>query len=142
MKICSNLFKRENQAPVTVPVEIDYNKLAESIVKAQAIADENEAKKDDTSYFLKLILCISFVIVAVFLVLIAGYGVFQLIARWSLSRIFERIVQICICVISLVYMVFAVKMIVDIKKIRDRSYLAAFFSAIVSLTALIVALVK
>lgn len=142
MKNVLDIFKKETQPLTPVNVEIDYKKLAEAIVKAQEIANEKESNKDDTSYFLKLVLCISFVTVAVFLLLIAGYSVHQLITQWSLLRIFERIAQICICVMALVYMAFSVKMIVDIKKIRDRSYLAAFFSAIVSLTALIVALVK
>lgn len=132
-------------------LEIDYDKLAESIVKAQEKSKEGEGDKKFTSGAFATVISIAFRIVSIFGFLLA---IATLIAPWTLIQtfvwnsvgnvignvfciVFAIILFVSLCVYSIVLW----KSAKEIEKEKDRNYIISVFSGVVSFAALIVALV-
>ena len=135
------LFSRKKKEPrEAVIVNLDYDKLAAAILNAQKKASEEEFEKDNTAFFSKTLLQFSFGAVGVLLVLFVGYSVYMLFS--SIHPATQIIAIVVLCFMALVYAICSFGMIKSIGRIKDRNYLVSFFSSLVALTALIVAIVK
>ena len=133
-------------------LEIDYDKLAEAIVKAQEKGEsEANKKRKFTSGSFAILVTIAFRIFTVFVgllsvaMLIAIGGVVDVFEWYGFSNIFVGIVSILMLLIFAVLLgLFAVLLWKSAKEIeteKDRNYIISVFSGIVSFAALIVALV-
>ena len=134
------LCKKKGAPKETVIANLDYDKLAEAIVKAQRKASEQEIEKDNTVFFSKTILQTAFFSIGAMLLIFFGYGVYMLFT--SAQSALQIGLQIVLCIMVLIYAVGSFGMIRSIGRIKDRNYLFGFFSALVALTALIVTIVK
>ena len=133
-------------------LEIDYDKIAESIVKAQE-KSENEAnrKKKFTSGTFAMIISLAFRGVAVFGWLIALVTPFAIINMsksfvWNevnavIGNVFSIAFVAALFVILVLYSFLLWKSAKEIETEKDRNYIISVFSGIVSFAALIVALV-
>lgn len=151
------MAKKKNQ-PTTVNniqelnLEIDYDKLAEAIVKAQGKANEN----DDTVHFtkgtfailtgalMKLIAVLGCFVVLFVLVYGTLYAINYL--EWSgTTNIISNIATcafifvICLATVALAVMLF--KSSKEMEENKDQHFIIAVFSALSSLIALIISLV-
>lgn len=132
--------KKKNQPKEAIILDLDYDRLATAIVKAQKRAAEEEFEKDNTAFFSKTILQIAFTAIGVLLLTFLGYGIYLLFTNtYSVAQI---VVQIVLCIMILIYAISSFGMIKSIGRIKDRNYLIGFFSSLVALTALIVAIIK
>jgi len=135
------LFCKRKKAPQeAVIVNLDYDKLAAALVKAQREAAEVEFEKDNTAYLSKTLLQYAFAAVGVLLMVFVGSGVYMLCT--NTYQIVYVILIIVLCLLALIYAFCAFGMIKSVGRIKDRNYLVSFFSFLVALTALIVAIVK
>ena len=133
-------------------LEIDYDKLAESIVKAnsQLDAEANKSKKFTSGMFsisvfiiLRVIALLGWIIA--FALLIGSINTFIEMSWNDFStisgNIFQIIYSITITVLLVLYPLMLWKSAKEIETEKDRNYIISVFSGIVSLAALIVALV-
>ncbi len=122
-------------------VVFDYNKLAEAIVRAEQKVKSEENKIDDTSYFLKVLLVVSFVGVSAFLWIFFISSIYvRYIGEIMPQNVLENIAYMGIVVVSLGYAVVTSVLTYKIWKITDRSYLINYFAAITGLLALVISL--
>ena len=133
-------------------LEIDYDKLAEAIVKAnsQLDAEANKSKKFTSGMFSISVFVILRVIallgwIVAFTLLIGSINTF-IEMSWNdfstISRnIFQIIYSITITVLLVLYPLMLWKSAKEIETEKDRNYIISVFSGIVSFAALIVALV-
>ena len=133
-------------------LEIDYDKLAEAIVKAQEKSENeaNKSKKFTSGMFsmlvfviLRLIACLGWIIA--FALLLGSINTFAEMS-WSTfpavaENIFQIIYTIAIIVMLILYPLMLWKSAKEIETEKDRNYIISVFSGIVSFAALIVALV-
>ena len=133
-------------------LEIDYDKLAESIVKANTKldAEANQSKKFTSGMFsmsvfviLRVIALLSWIIA--FALLIGSIKTFIEMSWNDFStisgNIFQIIYSITITVLLVLYPLMLWKSAKEIETEKDRNYIISVFSGIVSFAALIVALV-
>ena len=133
-------------------LEIDYDKLAESIMKAQE-KSENEAnrKKKYTSGTFAMIISLAFRGVAVLGWLIALSTLFVIINMtkslvWNglnvvMGNVFSIALAVALLVVLVLYSFLLWKSAKEIETEKDRNYIISVFSGIVSFAALIVALI-
>ena len=133
-------------------LEIDYDKLAEAMIKAQgkseAVANKN--KKFTSSAFV-LLISITFHIVAIIgglLAITMPFAIVNMIKTlvWNnigafITNIIGIVVVVALGVVVGVYSFVLLKSAKEIETEKDRNYVIAVFSGIVSFAALIVALV-
>ncbi len=135
------LFSRKKKEPQeAVVVNLDYDKLAAAIVNAQKKASEEEFEKDNTAYFSKLVLQIAFSMIGFLLLTFVAYGVYMLIT--NSYPVIQIVFRVVLCLMVIIYAIWDFEMVKSIGKIKDRNYLVSYFSSMVALTALIVAIVK
>ena len=132
--------------------EIDYDKLAESIVKAQE-KSENEAnrKKKFTSGTFVMIISLAFRVVAIlgWLIALATPVAIINVAKsfvWNevnavIGNVFSIAFVAALFVVLVLYSFLLWKSAKEIETEKDRNYIISVFSGIVSFAALIVALV-
>ena len=133
-------------------LEIDYDKLAESIVKANTKldAEANQSKKFTSGMFsmsvfviLRVIALLGWIIAFALLlgsintVIEMSWNDFSTIS----GNIFQIIYSITITVLLVLYPLMLWKSAKEIETEKDRNYIISVFSGIVSFAALIVALV-
>ena len=133
-------------------LEIDYDKLAEAIVKAQEeIQEKNNGAKSFTSSAFATITSLAFRGVAIlgwivaFAMIVATWNIFITLEWLTLIEVIKNI-MIIVVGLALFLMIFLYSLLLwkaakEIEKEKDRNYIIAVFSGIVSLAALIVALV-
>lgn len=135
------LFSRKKKEPQeAIVVNLDYDKLAAAIVNAQKKASEEEFEKDNTAYFSKLVLQIAFFMIGLLLLAFVAYGVYMLIT--NTYPVIQIVFRVVLWLMVIIYAIWNFVMVSSIGKIRDRNYLVSYFSSMVALTALIVAIVK
>ena len=133
-------------------LEIDYDKLAEAIVKAnsQLDAEANKSKKFTSGMFSISVFVILRVIallgwIVAFTLLIGSINTFIEMSWNDFStisgNIFQIIYSITITVLLVLYPLMLWKSAKEIETEKDRNYIISVFSGIVSFAALIVALV-
>ena len=133
-------------------LEIDYDKLAESIVKAQEISeDEANRNKKFTSSTLAMIISLAFRGVAILGWLIALATPVAIINMaksfvWNevnavIGNVFSIAFAVALFVLLVLYSFLLWKSAKEIETEKDRNYIISVFSGIVSFAALIVALV-
>ena len=133
-------------------LEIDYDKLAEAIVKAnsQLDAEANKSKKFTSGMFSMSVFAILRVIallgwIIAFALLIGSINTFIEMSWNDFStisgNIFQIIYSITITVLLVLYPLMLWKSAKEIETEKDRNYIVSVFSGIVSFAALIVALV-
>ena len=133
-------------------LEIDYDNLAEAIVKAssQLDAEANKSKKFTSGMFsisvfviLRVIALLGWIIA--FALLIGSINTFIEMSWNDFStisgNIFQIIYSITITVLLVLYPLMLWKSAKEIETEKDRNYIISVFSGIVSFAALIVALV-
>ena len=133
-------------------LEIDYDKLAEAIVKANSQLDleANKSKKFTSGMFsisvfviLRVIALLGWIIA--FALLICSINTFIEMSWNDFStisgNIFQIIYSITITVLLVLYPLMLWKSAKEIETEKDRNYIISVFSGIVSFAALIVALV-
>ena len=137
--------------PINVNVEIDYDKLATAIVKAQEKASgdmEEKFTKGTFSILTAWVLYIIGVLGFITALYAFGYGIYYTayILEWIdnvhiISNIFicGFIVIIALCIGLLSFMLF--KSGNEIQKSKDKNFIVAVFSALSGFIALVVALV-
>ena len=133
-------------------LEIDYDKLAEAIVKAQEKSENeaNKSKKFTSGMFsmlvfviLRLIACLGWIIA--FCLLLRSVNLITAMSWEGFSVVAENIFQIvytvAIVALLVLYPLMLWKSAKEIETEKDRNYIISVFSGIVSFAALIVALV-
>ncbi len=133
-------FRKKKEPQEAVVVNLDYDKLAAAIVNAQKKASEEEFEKDNTAYFSKLVLQIAFSMIGFLLLAFVAYGVYLLIT--NSYPVIQIVFRVVLCLMVIIYVIWDFEMVKSIGKIKDRNYLVSYFSSMVALTALIVAIVK
>ena len=133
-------------------LEIDYDKLAEAIVKAQEKSEtEANRNKKFTSSVLALIVIFTLRIVSVFGWILVATMPFAIVNMaqsliWNefgniVSNVFIIVFAISMLIFIGLYSVLLWKSAKEIDSEKDRNYIISIFSGIVSFAALIVALV-
>ena len=133
-------------------LEIDYDKLAEAIVKAQEKSENevNKSKQFTSGMFsmfvfviLRLIACLGWIIA--FCLLLGSVNLIIAMSWESFFAVAENIFQIvytaAIVALLVLYPLMLWKSAKEIETEKDRNYIISVFSGIVSFAALIVALV-
>jgi hypothetical protein len=166
--------KKKNKQPITnnireLKLEIDYDKLAEAIVKAQGQADTIESYDDASkeyivktisgkpkrNYFafslsklvvnLFYILAVGEVYLTVLLVPKVNAYILDVFSNQDYSMWYIKTMQvfafIAVLWISVVFFCILINIAQEIKKEKDRNFIVSVFSGITSVAALIVALV-
>lgn len=135
-----------------INIEIDYDKLAESIVKAQE-KSENEAnrRKKFTSSTFAMIISLAFRGVAVLGWLIAlatPVAIINMVKSfvWNelnvvMGNVFSIAFTVALFIVLVLYSFLLWKSAKEIETEKDRNYIISVFSGIVSFAALIVALI-
>ena len=149
--------KKKNKSQIInhiqeVKLEIDYDKLAEAIVKAQEKSENeaNKSKKFTSGMFsmlvfvvLRLIACLGWIIA--FCLLLGSVNLITAMSWEGFSVVAENIFQIvytvAIVALLVLYPLMLWKSAKEIETEKDRNYIISVFSGIVSFAALIVALV-
>ena len=133
-------------------LEIDYDKLAEAIVKAQEVSeDEANKKRRFTSGSFAMLITVAFRGFSIFVALLAASLILVLVVsrntvQWDgFTNIVVSILTIAFCIVFAIvlglYAVLLWKSAKEIETEKDRNYIISVFSGIVSFAALIVALV-
>lgn len=133
-------------------LEIDYDKLAEAIVKAQKSSeDEANRKKRFTSGTFAMIIALAFRGVAILGWLIAFATPFAIInvaksLVWNevgviIGNVLGIVFTVALFIVLVLYSFLLWKSAKEIQTEKDRNYIISVFSGIVSFAALIVALV-
>ena len=135
-----------------INLEIDYDKLAEAIVKANSkIEEEANKSKKFTSGMLSISVFAILRVIAMLGWIIAFALLFGSISMfvemsWNdfstvAENVFQIICSIIIIVLLVIYPIMLWKSAKEIETEKDRNYIISVFSGIVSFAALIVALV-
>ena len=148
-------------------LEIDYDKLAEAIVKAQEKSAEESRPAEKTGFWraiwlilcnketktgnratgvLAVVLAFAFNAISLAVLAIMCIAVYCLIEKLDWNQEVSRIVSQIVSVAFLLFLALLTSLIFrgianEIGAEKDRNYILSFFSGIVSLAALIVALV-
>ena len=133
-------------------LEIDYDKLAEAIVKAQEVSeDEANKKRRFTSGSFAMLITVAFSGFSIFVALLAASLILALVVSWNtlqwdgFTNMVVSILIIAFCIVFAIvlglYAVLLWKSAKEIETEQDRNYIISVFSGIVSFAALIVALV-
>ena len=133
-------------------LEIDYDRLAKAMVKAQVISEDEENKKRKfTSGSFSMLIMIAFYVFSVLIGFLSVLMIFAPVVSWNalhwngLTNIVTSIVTIAFCIVFAIllglYAVLLWKSAKEIETEKDRNYIISVFSGIVSFAALIVALV-
>ena len=151
------MAKKKNNTTVvnnidSVNVEIDYDKLAEAIVKAQEKSDNNRYGSPYTSTTFALMISHSFRVIAV-----VAFPISLLFGFWLSYTIVNELLVVGWCkyiaygitfvlsaLVSYILGLFAVlfwKSAKEIKVEKDKNYIVSVFSGIVSFAALIIAVI-
>ena len=149
--------KKDRKPPVVnhiqeINLEIDYEKLAEAIVKAQDKSSEN-ANKDTTytssafSFFITTIFrsvsiigwFLSFMIV--FVIVYTIRDCVQSGGAYLAVNIFVILVEVVLGIVLFLFSFILWKSAKEIQFSKDRNYIISVFSGIVSFAALVVALI-
>lgn len=119
-------------------IEIDYEKLANSMVEAQLKANAKGNEIDGMGGAIKTIMVTTFLVICVVLLLTGGYYMIAII-NGTEEQTFKNGFAVIVC---FVYGGASGFLCYAANKIRDKIYLMSCFNAIIALTALIVTLVK
>ena len=132
-------------------LEIDYDKLAEAMVKAQEKSENEANRKKFTSGTFAIIISLAFRGVAIFGWLIALVTPIAIINMaksfvWNevnvvIGNVFSIAFAVALFVVLILYSFLLWKSAKEIETEKDRNYIISVFSGIVSFAALIVALV-
>ena len=133
-------------------LEIDYDKLAEAIVKAQEKSeDESNKKRRFTSGSFAMLTTVAFRIFSAFMGLLSVVLILAPVVSWKtlqwngFTNIVTSVFTIGFCIVFAIvlglYTVLLWKSAKEIETEKDRNYIMSVFSGIVSFAALIVALV-
>ena len=133
-------------------LEIDYDKLAEAIIKAQEISEDKENTKHKfTSGSFMMFVIGAFRAFAIILGILAAIMFLTPFIAWnslqwsSFTNVFNSIFTIIFCIVIAIvlalYTALLWKSAKEIETEKDRNYIISVFSGIVSFAALIVALV-
>lgn len=151
--------KKDEETKVNIEkvnIEIDYDKLAEVIVKPKEIVNaeqvtNNGTKSNTVSSFFAAIISIVFGLLGAFSVLMAIGGVisfFQYLPKsiWTncdaiINSINQILVYLILIIIFVVFAFLSFSSIKEIMREKDRNYIVSVFSALTSLVALIVAFI-
>ena len=151
------MAKKKNKQQITnniqqLNLEIDYDKLAETIVKAQEKAQEETCKnKRFTTGTFVVLLSIVFRVLAVLGWIMAVLTPFAIVSMcksftWEAVNILGNVIDIVFAIslmaIFFFYAFFLWKSAKEMEKEKDRNYIIAVFSGVVSFAALVVALVS
>jgi len=150
--ICNQSAKKAEMR--VIPQEVDYDKLAESIVHAIKQSKEEELEKTKKDSSARVLAAISsgmfFFLGAAFLAVtvIVFLGAYRLFPdlEWNsvnhfILSVIEIVAMILIFIASLGMMVFSFMAMSEVSLEKDRNYVVAVTSTLTSLVALIVALV-
>ena len=132
-------------------LEIDYDKLAEAIMKAQYEAEQQAKQKSYVSNSFAFWISLFFRLVPVFGIAVCGIGVFSIIdyavniAVWNtINNIIANVFLLWVMGVLLVslgaYCIIMWKAAKEIEQEKDKNFIVSVFSGIVSFAALIVAL--
>ena len=134
-------------------LEIDYDKLAEAIVKARNESDKQQTeRKSFVSNSFAFWIALFFRLVPVFGIAVCGIGVFSIInyavniAVWNtINNIISNVLALVVMSVLLIslgaYCIIMWKAAKEIEREKDKNFIVSVFSGIVSFAALIVALV-
>jgi len=150
-----NKPQKQQTAPIVgnVNVELDYEKLADAIVKAQKRAEEGEKQKKsnvaNTFAALNTVLfqgtALFGIVFTIGLLIILVNSIISEFVWLGAGNIFLNIVKIIIALalaaILSFFSILLLRAAKEMEKEKDRQYIVAVFSAITSLAAVIVALV-
>lgn len=130
----------------SVNVEIDYDKLEETIVKAQQKANEQYSVSRElmkfviTPIFWILTVVSGFISIAFWFVLFTSINDFLNDDNWLFGAL-SLLIIFFIALFTLVLTVFLGLTAKEIDKENDRNYISSIFSNIVAIVALVVALI-
>lgn len=144
--IINNIDKLE------VKTEIDYDKLAEAIVKAKKNADDEEYKsirhlfalqKNGTSILYLTLGILGYIFAGLFIIALVATA---FIVEWSsIIKILSNLFTFFIVIVGIIWIicisVFLHKSSTEIEKIKDKQLLIALSSSVTSFIALIVAII-
>ena len=133
-------------------LEIDYDKLADAIVKAQEVSeDEANKKRRFTSGAFAMLITVAFRIFSAFMGLLSVVLILAPVVSWQtlqwsgFTNIVTSVSTIGFCIVFAIvlglYTVLLWKSAKEIETEKDRNYIISVFSGIVSFAALIVAFV-
>ena len=133
-------------------LEIDHDKLAKAIVKAQYEAEQQAKQKSYVSNSFAFWISLFFRLVPVFGIAVCGIGVFSIIdyavniAVWNtINNIISNVLALVVMSVLLIslgaYCIIMWKAAKEIEQEKDKNFIVSVFSGIVSFAALIVALV-
>ena len=140
--------KIKSKEPVSAPIvvePIDYEKLGETIVKAH----EKQSQKYSVSReWMKVIICpvlwgvgiLAGILAIAFKTFYEATGTGSL-AQFDLSKAVIAIIEFSMCLFLVAICMFTIATAREIDKEKDRQYIAAMFSNIAALVALVVSLV-
>lgn len=145
------LFRKRDKS-IKVDVNIDYEKLAEAIVKAQEIsAATMQKQKRYTLGTFALPLMIAFYVMSVFGWILIAASFIAIYKTWNtfvwndfigcLASVVTLLIILVTILIVALYSVLLWKAAKEIEEETDRNYVVSMFSGVVSFAALIVALV-
>ena len=137
--------------PVVANVDIDYDKLAEAMVKANAKAEEQKQQQNTLDKGISKFTKAIFIAIGIFCIIFAvcgGYAIYQFLisANWENRAIIIGNIFACLLMLALIaYIVllalYLFKCAKEIEKEKDRNYIIAIFSTIVAFVALIVSII-
>ena len=121
-----------------VNLEIDYDKLAEAIAEAQHRANAKDNALDDVGIMLKQLMTTIFGLMAMIFLVTGGYEAYSIFRGTEINSVANWI-TIFGCFMYSGMLIFLLR---ATNKVQDKAYLMSYFSAVVSLTALIVTFIK
>lgn len=148
------MSKRKNTIKNTYNItnEIDYDKLAEAIVAALDKTDKNQQNKNTLSKGLAKMASFVFLILSALVFVFAMYIFFSVIIFFIFlpdckyehlyQYILFPIILIVLIIILVIISVFFWKVSEEIEKEKDKNYLITLFSSMVSVAALVVAILS
>lgn len=132
-------------------VEIDYDKLADAIVKANHKVEEEKQRQNTLDKGLTKLTMALFIIMGVICFLFAGCGVvaivkvFQTMNWKDIASVIAYFIAIAIFIVLFAYISLLgftfIKSAKDVSKEKDRNYIIAIFSTIIGFVSLIVAII-
>lgn len=145
-------MRRRRKNVTIIHNEIDYDKLADAIVRAQRCAENEESKSRVTSITFAKIISIFFkgmAIISVPVACVLSFCLWNILNEIWVATGFWKVVWYCVETLLSFGVGFILgtfsylfwKSANEIKEEKDKHYIVAVFSGLVSFTALIVALV-
>ena len=146
-----NAKEEKTNEPIEVNIEIDYDRLATAIVKAQEKVKADQEEKFTQGIFSLLTSWVLHIIGALglFIALYAfGYGIYHAvkILQWIDGvHIFGNILT-CLFILAIIFCVGVLSFMIfkagsEIQKSKDKNFVVSVFSALSGFIALVVALV-